>query len=125
GFTVGCPLSAVRSASELADQHVREPEAFAFRQMQGHLVIEHALVEIRLIASEQRIAAEALVRLAHALQEHLREQALELLRRLLQGSRILRLGVRSEEHTSELQSRENLVCRLLLEKKKQNKLNQP
>src|SRR5690606_39707210 len=28
-------------------------------------------------------------------------------------------GVRSEEHTSELQSRENLVCRLLLEKKKQ------
>src|SRR5690606_28004822 len=27
---------------------------------------------------------------------------------------------RSEEHTSELQSRENLVCRLLLEKKKPN-----
>src|SRR5690606_40533404 len=27
-------------------------------------------------------------------------------------------GARSEEHTSELQSRENLVCRLLLEKKK-------
>src|SRR5436309_12054765 len=29
-------------------------------------------------------------------------------------------GLRSEEHTSELQSRENLVCRLLLEKKKTN-----
>src|SRR5690606_41935612 len=28
------------------------------------------------------------------------------------------LAARSEEHTSELQSRENLVCRLLLEKKK-------
>src|SRR5690606_41526810 len=28
---------------------------------------------------------------------------------------------RSEEHTSELQSRENLVCRLLLEKKNNNK----
>src|SRR2546430_13111476 len=28
------------------------------------------------------------------------------------------LGVRSEEHTSELQSQSNLVCRLLLEKKK-------
>src|SRR5690606_41032752 len=28
---------------------------------------------------------------------------------------------RSEEHTSELQSRENLVCRLLLEKKKINR----
>src|SRR3712207_8483042 len=29
--------------------------------------------------------------------------------------------VRSEEHTSELQSRQYLVCRLLLEKKKSNK----
>src|SRR5436309_7425385 len=29
---------------------------------------------------------------------------------------------RSEEHTSELQSRENLVCRLLLEKKKKKKI---
>ena len=28
------------------------------------------------------------------------------------------VSVRSEEHTSELQSRTNLVCRLLLEKKK-------
>src|SRR5436309_8580180 len=30
---------------------------------------------------------------------------------------------RSEEHTSELQSRENLVCRLLLEKKNTNAAN--
>src|SRR5215475_15391184 len=30
---------------------------------------------------------------------------------------------RSEEHTSELQSRENLVCRLLLEKKKKKHKN--
>src|SRR5438270_1208159 len=29
-------------------------------------------------------------------------------------------GKRSEEHTSELQSQSNLVCRLLLEKKKKN-----
>src|SRR5690349_24796302 len=29
-------------------------------------------------------------------------------------------AVRSEEHTSELQSRRDLVCRLLLEKKKKN-----
>src|SRR5690606_41072508 len=32
--------------------------------------------------------------------------------------RRLKEPIRSEEHTSELQSRENLVCRLLLEKKK-------
>src|SRR5438874_12879104 len=31
------------------------------------------------------------------------------------------LGQRSEEHTSELQSRRDLVCRLLLEKKKKKK----
>src|SRR5690554_7444308 len=31
---------------------------------------------------------------------------------------ILKIDVRSEEHTSELQSRPHLVCRLLLEKKK-------
>src|SRR3989475_4418824 len=31
------------------------------------------------------------------------------------------LGERSEEHTSELQSQSNLVCRLLLEKKKKKK----
>src|SRR2546427_3677374 len=34
-----------------------------------------------------------------------------------------REGTRSEEHTSELQSQSNLVCRLLLEKKK--KINSP
>src|SRR3712207_7171207 len=33
----------------------------------------------------------------------------------------LTLGGRSEEHTSELQSRQYLVCRLLLEKKKQTR----
>src|SRR3712207_9097804 len=34
------------------------------------------------------------------------------------SARIETLGARSEEHTSELQSRQYLVCRLLLEKKK-------
>src|SRR2546422_3330554 len=33
---------------------------------------------------------------------------------------LVELVLRSEEHTSELQSRLHLVCRLLLEKKKQN-----
>src|SRR5216683_3505280 len=35
--------------------------------------------------------------------------------------RYVRLHQRSEEHTSELQSRSELVCRLLLEKKKKKK----
>src|SRR2546430_5704513 len=33
------------------------------------------------------------------------------------------VGQRSEEHTSELQSQSNLVCRLLLEKKKHTEYN--
>src|SRR3712207_7138771 len=39
-----------------------------------------------------------------------------------QGAGDARAGGRSEEHTSELQSRQYLVCRLLLEKKKQTRL---
>src|SRR5216684_6973651 len=38
--------------------------------------------------------------------------------------RIRRRGARSEEHTSELQSRLHLVCRLLLEKKKKKILKE-
>src|SRR5688572_31669740 len=37
----------------------------------------------------------------------------------------VRVGTRSEEHTSELQSQSNLVCRLLLEKKKKKKIQSP
>src|SRR2546430_8810237 len=45
------------------------------------------------------------------------EHVVQLVRRLrLRPKHVAR--VRSEEHTSELQSQSNLVCRLLLEKKK-------
>src|SRR2546427_2445723 len=37
--------------------------------------------------------------------------------------KLIPLLLRSEEHTSELQSQSNLVCRLLLEKKKKNNSN--
>src|SRR5690606_40400435 len=42
----------------------------------------------------------------------------DLLLELEVGDPVAQQAARSEEHTSELQSRENLVCRLLLEKKK-------
>src|SRR5438105_12717307 len=55
--------------------------------------------------------------------------------RITLGSLILALGLlvddaiideqRSEEHTSELQSRVDLVCRLLLEKKKNDEIKPP
>src|SRR5258707_11911506 len=41
---------------------------------------------------------------------------------LIEGAVADELPSRSEEHTSELQSRQYLVCRLLLEKKKKQKL---
>src|SRR5687767_15759260 len=44
-------------------------------------------------------------------------------RRTRGGARALRFPLRSEEHTSELQSLAYLVCRLLLEKKKKKKKN--
>src|SRR5690606_41561770 len=54
------------------------------------------------------------VRQAHVQHQHVHAAGAHPLHRLLPEQAVLR----SEEHTSELQSRENLVCRLLLEKKK-------
>src|SRR5690606_40007384 len=55
----------------------------------------------------------ALFALRHRARDPQREQAVQA-----DGVEVRALEPRSEEHTSELQSRENLVCGLLLEKKK-------
>src|SRR2546429_2989343 len=47
-------------------------------------------------------------------------QRIAALQQSIESELALGIGVRSEEHTSELQSRLHLVCRLLLEKKKTN-----
>src|SRR2546423_3580595 len=52
---------------------------------------------------------------------HLRSSRGRRGRRTLRGAELR--GLRSEEHTSELQSLAYLVCRLLLEKKKQRRLS--
>src|SRR2546429_7110315 len=44
----------------------------------------------------------------------------DILRHTATANRAQSPAIRSEEHTSELQSRLHLVCRLLLEKKKKN-----
>src|SRR6266851_7411403 len=58
---------------------------------------------------------------------HVVEQPAAGFEDVVQGARVLLDAllphVRSEEHTSELQSHHDLVCRLLLEKKKKNKKN--
>src|SRR5216683_6204771 len=48
-----------------------------------------------------------------------------LVRRLAPGAAFVVRHGRSEEHTSELQSRSDLVCRLLLEKKKTPSSDRP
>src|SRR5688572_31563480 len=61
-------------------------------------------------------------RFPRALARQRRTRTVVSVRRTLSGSARLFAAVRrSEEHTSELQSQSNLVCRLLLEKKKPHK----
>src|SRR3712207_6874769 len=68
--------------------------------------VEHHLVGVVLLAGEKgRHELDGVVRLEPAGVQ--RDEAV--------GGRV---ALRSEEHTSELQSRQYLVCRLLLEKKK-------
>src|SRR2546427_8078249 len=61
------------------------------------------------------VGIRALRRVRYRVSSRSRERLIEI------GDQVLH--VRSEEHTSELQSQSNLVCRLLLEKKKKKKQN--
>src|SRR2546430_12667543 len=70
----------------------------------GELLAEHAGVAI-----EIRLPAEPVV--VPVDRSRIRQLALNLIENAVKYTR-------SEEHTSELQSQSNLVCRLLLEKKK-------
>src|SRR5256885_3705251 len=70
-------------------------------------------------AERQAVARldDPLARPAHAAQVAIELGALGVVAEL---GDVIRVEGRSEEHTSELQSPCNLVCRLLLEKKKEN-----
>src|SRR2546427_8683482 len=71
-----------------------------------------------IINSPQRLARqyESLWRAQHSNRRHFYDESRDEFNRT--GKPDL---LRSEEHTSELQSQSNLVCRLLLEKKKKKK----
>src|SRR3712207_7037861 len=81
------------------------PYTTLFRSLAQHAVDEH--LEVQLAHAGDLGLAGLLVRG-------------DLERRVLLGQAAERDRHRSEEHTSELQSRQYLVCRLLLEKKKKN-----
>src|SRR2546422_4929971 len=63
-------------------------------------------------ASSERALDDLAVRVARQRVEHRERQGHQ------ERAPMTRMEARSEEHTSELQSRLHLVCRLLLEKKK-------
>src|SRR2546427_3000917 len=93
--TGGASGTFARSSSSTEDQSDTRPSAPALRQLTRALSEEHEpSARARAAIALGRIGgAEAIVHLAASI-------------------------ARSEEHTSELQSQSNLVCRLLLEKKK-------
>src|SRR5207244_12312166 len=66
--------------------------------------------------SQRRIVAQGLTHLGDARRHDVQRQLAPIDDNLL--DRVGEARVRSEEHTSELQSPDHLVCRLLLEKKK-------
>src|SRR3712207_8709440 len=86
------------------------PYTTLFRSDEVRLLIRRLPRQIEPQGGRQRLA-----RLLHLPEGHLR-------RRRGAGDSP-RPRARSEEHTSELQSRQYLVCRLLLEKKKNNSFN--
>src|SRR3712207_8873651 len=77
------------------------PYTTLFRSVACQLFLENALEQLDLLR-ERNIVVDQALDLAHRVQHR----------------RMVAPPKRSEEHTSELQSRQYLVCRLLLEKKK-------
>src|SRR5947209_9705634 len=80
---------------------------------------------VRVSTQQQGTSGLGLEAQQHAIDGHIRQVGGELIdeyREVESGKKNdrpeLAKALRSEEHTSELQSRQNLVCRLLIEKKK-------
>src|SRR5207302_6189110 len=86
--------------------------------VEARLIIHADHVHVAGDLSERRVALSAIV--AHRVQRGSDgTRRIEVVHDVF--DRLVQERSRSEEHTSELQSRENLVCRLLLEKKKKKK----
>src|SRR5438034_1655052 len=74
-----------------------------------------------MLAKGDSPSADEIVRLARALRGSALMGNQPAIARAAAGLEVLARAVRSEEHTSELQSHSDLVCRLLLEKKKKQR----
>src|SRR3712207_7113839 len=101
--TGGLPESPARSAARIARVGARYGFGFAF----GNRFVPRRRTDPGEVGTRLRLSFE-----------ELGPTFAELGRFLAARRDLLPPDVRSEEHTSELQSRQYLVCRLLLEKKK-------
>src|SRR5690606_40635870 len=113
--------------AELAQGPGADKAATALERVEHTADRTQALKVIGLLAPRRQQGVEVVDFLGELLKEDLADLVVDLVADGLKSSAranrrrrpLRRRGVtRSEEHTSELQSRENLVCRLLLEKKK-------
>src|SRR5690554_8234577 len=105
-------LEEWKQVEEQIDQDVGFEDAMASLKEGSALVPFIVSETTKLIGKDEKSIIEAVV-----LQEKQLSFSL-LLNHLLHNQNELIIVTRSEEHTSELQSRPHLVCRLLLEKKK-------
>src|SRR5690606_40739179 len=91
------------------------------RRPLGLLTLQQVSVGVRVALALQLLAnlgvENAQVRTLHAQRARLDDVGRRQLAQRVDDDRAGNAGLRSEEHTSELQSREKLVCRLLLENK--------
>src|SRR2546421_8216035 len=107
-------------ATSLSGQLVNLLAAFLLLLAFAMLSQRRVLTLIHLFAWQGAALAASTLIVAHSTgQAHLYFSAA-----LTVALKVMLIPWRSEEHTSELQSRSDLVCRLLLEKKKINKLVQ-
>src|SRR5438874_7325769 len=109
-----------RERGELEDR-VEELEKVTRELSRREVALTNALVAAEQAATDVRARArrdaEMIVAEAHQEGRSITRGALNEQARLTADARRIE-ALRSEEHTSELQSRRDLVCRLLLEKKK-------
>src|SRR5690554_7430764 len=111
------PAEAVEESAELAEPPAHVEEIFVETKREA---LAEAAVVTRGTLSMAEVPLELRYRRPFAHQLHVRlERHLDVVDLILTDNRRRMLSSkRSEEHTSELQSRPHLVCRLLLEKKK-------
>src|SRR2546422_1925477 len=107
------PFDGESAQSILMKQATATP--VPIRQLRSDVPPALAAVIERLLAKDPAERFQTAEQVSRALVEALPAAAGERVR--VRGSAV---AIRSEEHTSELQSRLHLVCRLLLEKKKKD-----